>query len=484
MIDDRCIWISPINIGDRLDGRYNSPSVVEARSKLHKYGSLCPLNKVARKINCGPFGSTLTADEHDPRGEVALVQPTDISEPLFAREPGWRISTQTAKAKSLDLYPAETLLFARVGIYPHSGVLPERIKQATISSSMIAAVLDHHLADPFFLHAFFQSSIGKCILFGIQKITAQPTIATEELAKVRVPGPSPEIQRAIGNKIRKAERLRELAEMEDAAILITIEEILGCPDITDFQQRCYWVSEDDISSYRLNSSEYHPYNLRTEKMLLNRYNGVRLKEILLAPNDISGGATPEGANYCDKGIGFLRVQNILPNRLDRTDLVYIDNLTDNILRRSRIRPRDIVMTITGYPGNACCVAEDELPLNINQHSVRFHVKKSWNPYFIAAFLNSPYGKRQIERRAVGGTRSALDYPSVLSIVVPNLPLMQQDLIGGHAREYVRLLKESEVLVDEAKEDVNLLVQGNLDIDCLINNDKETTLWLQHNKLHK
>src|SRR5262249_50600861 len=146
-------------------------------------------------------------------------------------------------------------------------------------------------------------------------------------------------------------------------------------------------------------------------------------------NDIGGGATPLGASYQSDGIRFLRVQNLRPNRFDLSDIVYIDSRSDEQLQRSRLRVNDVVLTITGYPGTAAVVAQRHLPANINQHSVRFRVNEDWNPFYVAAFLNSDWGKAQVERRAAGGTRDALDYPSVMSICVPKVSSSEQDDIG-------------------------------------------------------
>src|SRR5262249_46479690 len=150
----------------RLDCSYNSYTATRARDRVRRSGTTRALGEIARKITCGPFGSTLTADEHDPAGEVVLVQPTDISELLFSPKPGWRIASRTLREKRLPTYPGGTLLFARVGIYPHCGVLPVGLSAATISSSMIAAQLEQG-NDPHYYSLFFRSAFGLPLLYAI-----------------------------------------------------------------------------------------------------------------------------------------------------------------------------------------------------------------------------------------------------------------------------------------------------------------------------
>jgi type I restriction enzyme S subunit len=189
-LDQRTTWVSPSLIESRLDCNYNNYAATEARHVVRRVGTTQPLGDIAGRITCGPFGSTLMSEEHDSSGEIVLVQPTDISELFFAFTPGWRISRRTLEEKRLHLYRSGVLLFARVGIYPHCGVLPSSIPSATISSSMIAVELKDDY-DPQFFSLFFRSAFGLPLLLAIQKTTAQPTIATDELAAVRVPTPPP-----------------------------------------------------------------------------------------------------------------------------------------------------------------------------------------------------------------------------------------------------------------------------------------------------
>ena len=145
-----------------------------------------------------------------------------------------------------------------------------------------------------------------------------------------------------------------------------------------------------------------------------------------------------------------------------------------------VRNHDIVMTITGFPGTACCIQEDDLPLNMNQHSVRFRLTEEWNPFFVAVFLNSDWGKAQIMKRSIGATRDALDYPSVLSLLVPNVQRKAQDEIGQHAERFPAYLREANQIISKAKADVEALIDGTLDEANLLAESREIDRWLQQN----
>ena len=92
----KAVWVPSNLLDDRLDARYNSPGAVAARRRIAECGIASEkLEKLFDKLVCGPFGSTLTANEHDERGEILLAQPTNINEPLFTIEQSWRISRST-----------------------------------------------------------------------------------------------------------------------------------------------------------------------------------------------------------------------------------------------------------------------------------------------------------------------------------------------------------------------------------------------------
>ena len=111
-------WLTPALMRSRVDANYNRASAVAARRRMMTIGDVKDLCEVSTNIVCGPFGSTLITSDIDPDGDVVLVQPTDISGLLFNSHPEWRITEAKRCQKNLALYEPETMVFARVGIYP------------------------------------------------------------------------------------------------------------------------------------------------------------------------------------------------------------------------------------------------------------------------------------------------------------------------------------------------------------------------------
>jgi|688.fasta_scaffold53366_5 type I restriction enzyme M protein len=147
---------------------------------------------------------------------------------------------------------------------------------------------------------------------------------------------------------------------------------------------------------------------------------------------ITGGATPLGADYPETGVKFLRVQNIMQNYIDDSDLVYISKEDDFELKRSKLNEEDVLLTITGVSyGKSAVVTREFNGCNINQHSVKITLNKNYFlPYFISTFLNAKVGKLQSDKNIVGVTRPALDYQAIKNFKVPLASLDFQIIISN------------------------------------------------------
>ena len=144
---------------------------------------------------------------------------------------------------------------------------------------------------------------------------------------------------------------------------------------------------------------------------------IRLKDAI---EHLSGGATPLGANYQTYGIKFLRVQNIMQNYFNLNDVVYINAKQDEEIKRSRLKLKDVLLTITGVSyGKSSTVNPELVGANINQHSVKITLNDKLNPYYLSTFLNAKYGKMQSDKNIVGVTRPALDYQVIKNFIVPS-----------------------------------------------------------------
>ena len=188
--------------------------------------------------------------------------------------------------------------------------------------------------------------------------------------------------------------------------------------------------------------------------------------------DISSGITPkvEEDYYTDQsGIPFLRVQNVTSLGIDLSDVKFIKReIHEGMLLRSQLKKDDLVFTITGRIGSVA-VVPDNFEGNINQHSVRFHLKAqianiNINPHYVAFFFNSGLGRSLSIREVTGGTRPALDYKALksLKIIIPP-PDIQNHIVeimqSAHDQK-----RQKDQEADEALDSIDDYVMAELGIE--------------------
>ena len=311
--------------------------------------------------------------------------------------------------------------------------------------------------DSAYLVVFLNSPFGQSQLQRLSGGAVFDHVSLYAVPEIRVFEPHVDAQRYIGDKVLLAERLRERARSLDALTFATFDVLT---QNLPHPQRAFRVPSAEVEAYRLNPNHFDPV-VRAAIRAAKGSTRLHTLSDLIADGDIAGGATPLGAQYVADGIFFARVQNVKPLRLDRTDAAFITTEQDGQIARSRCRADDVVLSITGYPGTASVVLDEDLPLNINQHSVRFAVRSDFGAGYVAAAINSRFGQLQVGRLAVGGTRDALDYTSVRSLLVPELEGEVRARVNVQVKSANLCIRAAQRLTAAATTLVEHLIEGKV-----------------------
>lgn len=449
--------IKPEEIFDRLNAEAYLPEYIECAHKLQHSGlPLTTLGEfVSKQMNNSIRG--ITGELDFPGSTIPMFRPADISGGYADPDSAPKLSANfEADHEKSRVYPGD-LVLGIAGTVGCVGRVPANVKFGNIngSSARIATSSDQKSA---YLLAYLQSRFGQASLLRYGVGSVQKHLNLEDLPIATVCNPDFITQNYIGDKIRQAERLRAWAKSLEINISNHFSDLAANPQP---QSTSWRTSPHDLDPYRINPKHYDPVVLD----LIHRAeaSGIELQALssLTGKKQIAGGATPKGAQYVDKGIFFARVQNVKPLRLDLSDAVYIDAIADQEIARSRCDIDDVILTITGYPGTASLVTQEDLPININQHSVRFNVKTGVDPAYICAALNSRFLKYQVERLAIGGTRDSLDYPSVGNLLIPRFSHRLEHAIAKMARNVIAAIKLAQRLTTAAKLLVEALIEGHL-----------------------
>ncbi|MFZ4266833.1 restriction endonuclease subunit S [Streptomyces arboris] len=145
---------------------------------------------------------------------------------------------------------------------------------------------------------------------------------------------------------------------------------------------------------------------------------------------ITKGTTPTsvGLRFTDSGVRFLRAQNIAHGTVDfSAGILHIDQESHGILKRSRVLPGDVLVSIAGTIGRSGLVPPDAEEMNCNQAVAIIRLLDSVDRRYVLAWLNSAGAGRQIAASSVTGTISNLSLGQLGGLRLPLPPLeLQQE----------------------------------------------------------
>ena len=128
--------------------------------------------------------------------------------------------------------------------------------------------------------------------------------------------------------------------------------------------------------------------------------------------------------YKASGIPFLRSQNIRPFEVSMDNVMFIDAKFHHALKKSRLRPGDLAIVRTGYPGTAA-VIPPELPDSNCSDLVIVRPGDEVNPHFLAAFFNSAFGKQLVLGKIVGAAQKHFNVTAAKEVMLHVPPINEQ-----------------------------------------------------------
>lgn len=191
-------------------------------------------------------------------------------------------------------------------------------------------------------------------------------------------------------------------------------------------------------------------------------NGWNVKPLKELSSLITNGNTPKGGseNYIDNGVTFLRSQNIWRNKIDLSDVVYIDEITHRKMQKSSVRYKDILITKTGRVntensslGRAALFLGKDGTANINGHVYLVRLNNSVVPEYVVTILTGEAYRKYIRKVCVGGIDKRqinLDQVEDFPIILP--PIEQQNQFA----DFVKTIDKSKLAVKKTLEKAETL----------------------------
>lgn len=158
------------------------------------------------------------------------------------------------------------------------------------------------------------------------------------------------------------------------------------------------------------------------------------------------GSTPRGGKkaYAERGIVFLRSQNIHNDGLRLTDVAYIDPATHKRMSGTAVRPSDLLLNITGGSIGRCCLVPDDLDqANVSQHVSIIRIAVDGPQRFLRYLILAPYFQAFILDEQTGAGRGGLPKYKMDRLPVALPPLAEQQRIVAKVDELIALCDDLE-----------------------------------------
>ena len=166
---------------------------------------------------------------------------------------------------------------------------------------------------------------------------------------------------------------------------------------------------------------YKPIFIENRKRIVaSKFKLVRLGAI---STKITKGETPlwKGDEYQEKGILFVKSENVLTGSLFLSKSVFIDDDVHQRMRRSQLKKGDVLLNIVGASIGRSCVYDRSEAANINQAVCLIRPSKDVNPHWLCTVLNSEPFQTVLDQIKSGGARDNIDLYQVRALKVPFSP---------------------------------------------------------------
>ena len=209
----------------------------------------------------------------------------------------------------------------------------------------------------------------------------------------------------------------------------------------------------------------------TDNPQLDSMSQVPLADLCLV---VTKGTTPTtlGKSFVSEGINFIKAESILDSHaIDKNKFAFIDEETNDLLKRSIVCSGDIVFTIAGTLGRFARIDDSVLPANTNQAVaiIRADSKKVMPQYLYSFFLGN-WHNDYYTKRIQQAVQANLSLGTIKSLPIPVLSDKAMTEYLGIISPLITMTKTNELEISklEATRDALLpqLMSGQLDISEL------------------
>lgn len=442
-------WVNYKFIEQRIDAQYYKREFVENEIKLKQIKNL-PLKELYTR---GDYGTLPDSADYSEKG-IYLIRGTDLRD-LSIKEDDLILVPEEYFSDKSEVKSEDILILikgATIDAEWSVSIVPKINYKAIFNGSIFRIRLKKEY-DPYFVTAFMST---KYFLYQKKRAISNTGIYyndKESIENFIISIPSPEIQKYIGDKVRKAEELREEAKRLKKEAEEILNKELNLKDVEFYikqtnNKKYSWTESIEIED-RIDSEFYKP-----KYRYLSKLNNM---------SELS---------YYYK-ISKKRINKNIDRKIKYIDLSSVNNIiepsdfnTKELPSRAQFLVKEgnlIISTLKG--SNKISIIPEHLNDSVCSTGFIVIASKSHltTEYLYLVFSNKVFNM-QIERYSTGSIMSGVNHDNFNKMLIPVISNKQIiDTITNKIRKHFRLLYYSKQLIQEAKQDVEDLIEGNFDM---------------------
>lgn len=460
----------------RLDLDYYLPERVAAEAQVvdgrFRTATLNALRRKDRPITDGIRRHDKSdSGVHLIRTQNLIGPSVDYGATAFINEEWHRTSLKS------EVLPGDLLVAIR-GYLGAAAIVVDGSPRANINQHIARIGIDETKCSIRYLWSFLSSRVGRTILERYVTGTVQRGVTLPDLRALRVPLPDRRIQDFIGAKVELAERCRAVSSRSWAAATELLGAALGAPLTPEtFEVK----SASNVSGSGYEVSSIRPVVALVSPVRLVGAIGAqfftprRAKAILVIEQ--SGLGAKRLSALADRFTKRVSADEVQARGLSYVGLAQVDSSTGYVSTATDEQPssssacfgaRDILFSkLRPYLNKVAICPEHLQEVAGSTEFVTYRAKAGVDPYYLFFVLKSPLVLNQVIDITSGSTHPRVDPDLIDDVLVPMAEAAVQKRIGRLARAALELMRRATLLVEEAKADVEALIEGTLDVEAIL-----------------
>lgn len=194
-------------------------------------------------------------------------------------------------------------------------------------------------------------------------------------------------------------------------------------------------------------------------MIPAEWQPIQLKDVVQKGRKICYGIVQPG-DFTADGIPLIRGKDYSFGWAPLEDFFRVSEAIDRPYKRSKVKPRDLILTIVGAgTGNVATVPDWLDGANITQTTARIAVDhEKFDHRYVRALLQSRFGQNAVYRAIKGGAQPGLNIADVEKFTFFYPPKNVQSQIADAAEAWERAIETVEALIANARAQKQALMQ--------------------------